>query len=142
MRAIVVGSDGSPNSNLAVKQASQIAKGSGATLHLVAAYPDDPTFGETIASGATRERIDLREVAESVLARVASDPALEGLDVETHASVGDPARVILDLADEVNADLIVVGARGLTGLERFLLGSVSSKLTHNAKRSLMVVRED
>jgi nucleotide-binding universal stress UspA family protein len=50
--------------------------------------------------------------------------------------------VIIDVAEEQNADLIVVGARGLTGLERFLLGSVSSKLSHHATRSLMIVRDE
>jgi nucleotide-binding universal stress UspA family protein len=142
MQTIVVGTDGSPNSDLAVKQAAKIAKGSDATVHLVAAFPDETTFGETIASSAKRDRIDLREVAESVLARVAAEPDLEGVDVATDARAGDPAHVILDLADEVGADLIVVGARGHTGLKRFLLGSVSSKLSHHAKRSLMIVRDE
>jgi nucleotide-binding universal stress UspA family protein len=44
------------------------------------------------------------------------------------------------VAEEQDADLIVVGARGLTGLERFLLGSVSSKLAHHAPCSVMIVR--
>jgi nucleotide-binding universal stress UspA family protein len=50
--------------------------------------------------------------------------------------------VILDVAQEQNADLIVVGARGLNAFERFLLGSVSSKLSHHAPCTLMIVRED
>jgi nucleotide-binding universal stress UspA family protein len=45
------------------------------------------------------------------------------------------------VAQEQNPDLIVVGARGHTGFERFLLGSVSSKLSHHASCSLMIVRE-
>ena len=142
MRTIVVGIDGSPNSDLAVKRAAEIAKGSGAKVHLVAAYPDDPTFGENIASSAKRDRINLREVAEGVVARVAAEPELEGVDVMTHAREGDPARVILDVAEEQGADLIAVGARGLTGFKRFLLGSVSSKLSHHAHCTLMIVRED
>jgi nucleotide-binding universal stress UspA family protein len=142
MRTIVVGTDGSANADLAVEQAAEIAKGSGATVHLVTAYPDDPAFGETIASSAKQDRVNLREVAEGVLVRVARGPSLEGVDVTTHASAGDPARVILDIADELDADLIMVGARGLTAFERFLLGSVSSKLSHHSKRSLMIVRED
>jgi nucleotide-binding universal stress UspA family protein len=63
------------------------------------------------------------------------------VDVETHAREGEPAKVILEVAQEQNADLIVVGARGLTGFERFLLGSVSSKLSHHASCSVMIVRE-
>jgi hypothetical protein len=48
---------------------------------------------------------------------------------------------IIEVAQEQNADLIVVGARGLTGLQRFLLGSVSSKLAHHAPCTVMSVRE-
>jgi nucleotide-binding universal stress UspA family protein len=59
----------------------------------------------------------------------------------THAREGEPAQALLSVADEQDADLIVVGARGLTGLERFLLGSVTSKLAHHAPCSLMIVRE-
>jgi nucleotide-binding universal stress UspA family protein len=46
------------------------------------------------------------------------------------------------VAGEQDADLIVVGARGGTGLKRFALGSVSGKLSHHAPRSLLIVRED
>ena len=49
--------------------------------------------------------------------------------------------MILKVAQDEDADLIVVGARGLTGLKRFLLGSVSSKLAHHSPCSLMIVRE-
>jgi nucleotide-binding universal stress UspA family protein len=50
--------------------------------------------------------------------------------------------VIIQVAEELGAELIVVGSRGLTGLERFLLGSVSSKLSQHAPTSLMVVRDE
>jgi len=142
MQAVVVGTDGSPNAEAAVRRATEVAKGSGAVLHLVSAYPDVPTYGETISSSAKRDPINLREVAESVLARTERHIESEGIEVITHAREGDPAHVILDVAEEQNADLIVVGARGLTGFKRFLLGSVSSKLSHHANRDLMIVRQD
>jgi nucleotide-binding universal stress UspA family protein len=142
MRTVVVGTDGSPNAEAAVRRAIEVTKGSGAVIHLVIAYPDVPTFGETISSSAKRDPINLREVAESVAARAEREVESEGIEVVTHAREGDPAKVILDVAEEQNADLIVVGARGLTGFRRFLLGSVSSKLSHHAKCDLMIVRED
>jgi nucleotide-binding universal stress UspA family protein len=141
MQTVVVGTDGSANAEAAVREAARIAKGDGATLHLVTAYPDIPTYGETISSSAKRDRIDLREVAEGVLARAAEQLERDGLQVMTDAREGDAADVILDVAREQDADLIVIGARGLTGLRRFLLGSVSSKLAHHAECSLMIVRE-
>ncbi len=141
MQTVVVGTDGSPNAEAAVREAARIAKGDGAAVHLVTAYPDIPTFGETISSSAKRDRIDLREVAEGVLSRTAAELEPQGLQVETDAREGDAAKVILDVARERDADLIVIGARGLTGIRRFLLGSVSSKLAHHADCSLMIVRE-
>ena len=110
-------------------------------VHLVTAYPDIPSYRETIRSSAKAEAIDLREVAEAVLARAARELEAEGVEVETHAQEGDPADVIIKVAEELGADLIVVGSRGLTGLQRFMLGSVSSKLSHHAPTSLMVVRD-
>jgi nucleotide-binding universal stress UspA family protein len=141
VRSIVVGTDGSPSADAAVRRAAELAKGSGTRVHLVTAYPDVPTYRETIASSAKAEPIDLRQVAESILARESRALEDEGIEVMAHAWEGDPAEVIIDVAQEEGADLIVVGARGLSGLQRFLLGSVSSKLSHHAPTSVMVVRD-
>jgi nucleotide-binding universal stress UspA family protein len=141
MESIVVGTDGSPNAEAAVKQATKIAKDGGARIHLVSAFPDTPSFSESIASSAKRQPVNLREVAESVLGRAEAEVEAQGVEVVTHAREGDPARVLLQVTEEQNADLIVIGARGLTGFQRFLLGSVSSKLAHHAPCSLMIVRE-
>ena len=141
MATFVVGTDGSPNAELALRRAASIAKADGAVLHVVAAYPDVATFSETISSSAKREPISLRDVAEQLLARAAAELEAQGLEVVTDAREGDPANVILDIAREQDADLIVIGARGLTGRRRFLLGNVSSKLAHHADCSLMIVRE-
>ena len=142
MRSIVVGTDGSPSADAAVRRAAEIAKGTGAQVHLVTAYPDVPIYRETIASSAKAEPIELRQVAESVAARESRTLTDEGIEVMTHAREGDPADVLINVAQEVGADLILVGARGLTGLQRFLLGSVSSKLSHHAPMSVMVVRDE
>lgn len=136
-----MGTDGSPNAEAAVRRAAELAKGDGVVLHVVTAYPDVATFGENISSSAKREPISLRDVAEGVAARAEREAEAQGIDVVTHAREGDPAQVILEVAQEQDADLIVVGARGLTGFRRFLLGSVSSKLAHHADCSLMIVRE-
>jgi nucleotide-binding universal stress UspA family protein len=142
METIVVGTDGSPNAEAAVRRATRIAKGTGARLRLVTAFSDGPSFSEAIRSSAKRERIDLREVAENLLARAREEVAAQGVEVDTEARGGDPAHALVDVAQEQGASMIVVGARGLTGFQRFLLGSVSSKLSHHAPCSLLIVRED
>jgi nucleotide-binding universal stress UspA family protein len=140
MESIVVGTDGSPPAEAAIDRAAELARGSGARLHVVTAYPDVPSYRERIVGTAKRESIELRDVAETVLARAVEKLTDEGITVETHARDGDPAEAILEVAQEQKADLIVVGNRGLTGIERFLLGSVSSKLSHHAPCSVMIVR--
>ena len=140
MKSIVVGTDGSPNAEAAVRRAVEIAKGTGAVVNMVTAFPE--THYEAIASSARQDKVDMVGVAESVLVRARRAVETEGVEIVTHARGGDPAQVIADIADEQDADVIVVGARGLTGVRRFLLGSVASKLTHGAPCDLMIVRQD
>lgn len=140
MGPIVVGTDGSQHASLAVERAAQIAEGAGATVHLVCAL-HDIALREPLGNSARSEHVDLGGVAESVLSRAERTLLDRGVTVETHTRQGEPAEVILDVAKEVDAELIVVGARGLSGLSRFLLGSVSTKLSHYADRSVLVVRQ-
>jgi nucleotide-binding universal stress UspA family protein len=142
MHSIVVGTDGSAGAKGAVARAADIAKGTGARVHLVAAFPDIASPREMIASSAKSDRIDLRQAAEGVLTRAGRQLEDQGVDFEAHAVEGDPAQAILEVAEEQSADLVVVGARGQSALQRFLLGSVSSKLSHHSPVSVMVVRDD
>ena len=141
MNAIVVGTDGSPGAEAAVQKAIELTKGSGATVHLVCAYPGQSAL-ERIGMTARQEPTDLRGVAADVLARGERRFIEAGFAVEKHAREGDPAHTIIDVAGEQDADLIVVGARGHTGLRRFVLGSVSGKLAHHATKSLLIVQDD
>ena len=155
-RSIVVGTDGSEPAAEAVRQAIDLARREGAQLHLVTAYhhpqilpettisTNDPKgvidTGRTEGGGTHTETVDLREVAESVLKRAAREAVSKGVEVETHAREGQPAEVIIDVANQKHADLIVVGSRGLTGIKRYLLGSVSSKVSEHAPCNVMIVR--
>jgi nucleotide-binding universal stress UspA family protein len=141
-RSIVVGTDGSEPADEAVRQATDMASREGARLHLVTAYPDPQILRErtTGTGGGAHTIVDLREVAESVVQRAARDALSKGVEVETHVREGQPAEVIIDVANQEQADLIVVGSRGLTGIKRYLLGSVSSKVSEHAPCSVMIVR--
>ena len=63
-----------------------------------------------------------------------------GVSVQTFSREGDPADAILDVAEERDADLIVVGNKGMTGAKRFLLGSVPNKVSHHAPCSVLIIR--
>jgi nucleotide-binding universal stress UspA family protein len=78
--------------------------------------------------------------------RSSLDDALElaeqrGVSALTRLLVGGAARRIIDYANEIDADLIVVGSRGLGPVGGTLLGSVSRKVLHDAKRPVLIVRE-
>jgi nucleotide-binding universal stress UspA family protein len=141
-RSIVVGTDGSEPADEAVRQATDMASREGARLHLVTAYPDPQILRErtTGTGGGAYTIIDLRDVAESLVQRAARDALRKSVEVETHVREGQPAEVIIDVANQEQADLIVVGSRGLTGIKRYLLGSVSSKVSQHAPCSVMIVR--
>ena len=142
--SMVVGTDGSDTAKEAVRQATELAKRIGATIHLVSAY-------EPVPEGRLREErqqvpddlqwmVNPREDVASTLEEAAGAIREDGVEVETHAREGDPADAILDVAEEKGADLIVVGNKGMTGAKRFLLGSVPNKVSHHAPCSVMIIR--
>ena len=141
MDSFVVGTDGSPGAEAAIRKLIELAGGSGASVHLVSAYPGKSTL-ERLGMTARQDTIDMRGVAMDVLARDERRFREAGFEVEKHVREGDPAHVLIDVASENDADLIAVGARGSAGVRRFMLGSVSSKLAHHAPSSLLIVRQE
>jgi nucleotide-binding universal stress UspA family protein len=77
---------------------------------------------------------------EATLERAASVAREAGVPVNVYARQGDPADAIVDVAEEREADLIIVGNKGMTGARRFLLGSVPNKISHHAPCSVLIVR--
>ena len=138
---VLVGTDGSDRAEVAVKEAVVVAKGVGARLLLVAAFRESDA-AEKIQSGATSLGGSLRDAAEQMLARSARHAEEAGVEVEWEARPGHPADVILDIAQERGAWLIVVGNKGMTGARRYLLGGVADKLSHHAPCNVMIVRTD
>ena len=142
---IVVGTDGSETAAEAVRQASELAKLTGGRLDVVSAF--EPVSRRRVeaeqggAPGDVQHEFHPREDVNITLEAAASAAKGEGVEeVTTHAREGDPADAILDVAEEVNADLIVVGNKGMTGARRFLLGSVPNKVSHHAPCSVIIVR--
>lgn len=141
MNAIVVGTDGSDGAEAAVRKVIDFARGSGATVHVVCAYPGRSTL-ERIGLTAKQDPVNMRGVAADVVARDERRFLEAGFTVEKHVREGDAAQTLIDVAEEKDADLIAVGARGQGALRRFALGSVSAKLSHNTPTSLLIVREE
>ncbi|HEX4484110.1 MAG TPA: universal stress protein [Solirubrobacteraceae bacterium] len=143
-KSIVVGTDGSDTATQAVRQAIELARAVNGRLDLVSAY--EPVPAQRLNEERRNAPEDLqwaispREDVDATL-QAAAVPAQEaGVPVELFARQGDPADAILDVAEEREADLIVVGNKGMTGAKRFLLGSVPNKVSHHAPCSVLIVR--
>jgi nucleotide-binding universal stress UspA family protein len=141
---IVVGTDGSETAAEAVRTAIELAKLTKAKLEIVSAYEPVPQQrlkeeGEGI-SGDVSHVINPREDVQFVLDQAAAQAKESKVDVVTHPREGDPADAILDVAEENDADLVMVGNKGMTGARRFLLGSVPNKISHHAPCDVWIVR--
>jgi nucleotide-binding universal stress UspA family protein len=141
---IVVGTDGSDTATEAVRQAIELAKMSGGKLGIVAAFEPVPQtrVREERAElpGDVSYAVGPREDVNVILDTAVGRAKQEDVDAEPYPREGDPADAILDVAEETNADLIVVGNKGMTGAKRFLLGSVPNKVSHHAPCGVYIVR--
>ena len=141
---IVVGTDGSETAAAAVGQAIELAKLTGAKLSIVSAYSpvsERRVQGEKLSAPAdVQYEIGPREDVNMILDAAAADARGQSVEVQTHPVQADPADAIIDVAEQTNADLIVVGNKGMTGTRRFLLGSVPNNVSHHAPCSVIIVR--
>jgi len=147
-RSIVVGTDGSPGASMAVLAAAELAATQpDAVLHIVTVQkPMSPTAmaaGEMAAAapvGAERDwESEIRRELEQTLGRAAETAGRAGdTRIETHARFGGAAEVLCDIAGHLQADLIVVGNRGMQGGRRFL-GSVPNSVSHHAPCSVLII---
>ena len=142
-KSIVVGTDGSGTADRALTRAAELAQALGARLHVVSA--DEPAAarlgGRPPAPEASEWSVAPDFKAEAVLDRAADKVRDDSLDVEVHTRRGDPADAILAIAEEVSADLVVLGSKGMHGARR-MLGSVPNKVSHNACCDVLIVRTD
>jgi nucleotide-binding universal stress UspA family protein len=143
-RSIVVGTDGSDTATQAVRQAVDLAGAVGAKLELVSAYEPVPKQRlreeRRDAPEDLQWAINPREDVDITLEAAAAVAREAGVDVDVYARQGDPADAVLDVAEEREADLIIVGNKGMTGAKRFLLGSVPNKVSHHAPCSVLIIR--
>jgi nucleotide-binding universal stress UspA family protein len=136
---IVVGLDFSEHSGAALDMALDIARGSGATLHLVHALDLSVPFVTPYEISIPDKVIDQAwEAARQRLAEKAQ--SLEGVEVSPLVASAPASEAICDTAEKVHADLVVTGSRGLTGLKHAILGSVAERVLRHAPCSVLTVR--
>ena len=147
-KAIVVGTDGSEGASKAVQAAAALAATQPeSVLHIVTVQkPLSPTAmaaGEIAAAAPVAAEAswedEIKRELEQTLGRAADTAGNAGTTrIETHARFGSPAEVLCDMAAHLQADLIVVGNRGMQGGRRFL-GSVPNTVSHHAPCSVLIV---
>lgn len=118
-KKILIATDGSPTAGKAARRGIEIARSIGADVILL-------SVGEP-------------EQAGPVVEQAAKDLG-EGLQVTPLAKPGQPADVILTVAEEEGVDLIVVGNKGMTDAKRFLLGNVPNQVSHHAPCNVLIVK--
>jgi nucleotide-binding universal stress UspA family protein len=140
---IVVGTDGSATATKAVRRAVELAVAEGACLHIVTAYrPRMSREAKLDAEGlpdALRWQSSPGEVAERTAWSAAETAAAVGIEVECHAQPGDPADVLVEVVSEVDADLLVIGNKGMRGAGRMVIPSVPNRVSHRATCDILLV---
>ena len=140
-KRIVVGVDGSDEATAALDWAIRFARPLDAEIVAVFAFPPPTYVGwygyETVPPTLDPEwRAQMRSEMEQTWCHAIRE---SGLQHRMVVEDGRPARVIADVAEREEADLVVVGRRGRGGIAEMLLGSVSHELTHHCDRPVMVV---
>ena len=133
---VAVGTDGSETAARALEVAAEVARRFDAKVVLISAF-DAP--GRALA--ATDPERDWASnpasLVREILSRAEQDLRDQGIEAQTKLDEGDAADVLVRLAEEAGADLLVVGNKGM---ERRVLGSVPNSVTHKANCSVLVVK--
>lgn len=126
---IVAGTDGSDRAELAVDKAGELAKALGAPVYVVC-----------VPGALVAAQWPARVSAQEVVAKSAERLRSRGINVETHLpkDEGDPALALVDLAERQDAQMVVVGNRGMTGIRR-LFGSFPNRVTHGARCGVLII---
>lgn len=144
---IVIGTDGSKGALEALAVAGELAQTVGAdAVHVVTACPTYSSIDiqrmETELPAEFHDLISPHMRADERFAEAEGILRPFGIDPIRNERADGAAGAILDVAAEVEADLIVVGARGLSAVERFFRGSVSTRVAHHAPCSVLIVEHN
>jgi nucleotide-binding universal stress UspA family protein len=140
IQTIIVGTDGSVTANRAVGRAAELASETGAVLHIVMAYKalSVQKLQARRASLPEEFRWSLSADSEAhcILSHAAEHASKMGVKVETHVASGNPAKAILKTAQDLDADVVVVGNKRI---ERRMRRSVPSGVSQGADRDVLLV---
>ena len=135
MKKILVGFDGSEGSEQALNRAITLIDEYGELILLaVVPSPSEKTFVDKEIYSK------LKKKAEHLIADVIADVGTHDFTITGMVEEGDAAATIIEIANNLNCDLIVMGSKGTSEIGRYLLGSVANKVVQYAAKPVMVVR--
>jgi nucleotide-binding universal stress UspA family protein len=138
-KSVLVATDGSDTASEAVKVATELAQTFGATLHILSVTSDrGPELRVPDMHHTYPEGIDRRSMAETHTEASASRARTKGLTAQTYVVTGDVAERIVEIAEEQQVELIVVGNKGMRGIRR-VLGSVPNAVAQKAPCAVLIV---
>lgn len=136
---ILVPTDGAASTELAIEEALDLAELSGGTVH--ALYVVDTRDYNTLPEAKWLDLAsEFEDQGEQAVATVAERAEERGVPVETAVERGLPHESILAYAEQREMDAVVMGTHGRTGLNRFLIGSVTEKVIRSSDVPVLVVR--
>jgi len=140
-RKILVAVDGSDSSKNAFRQACKIARDDKSWITVLTAIP---LFEDQFDVLSMKEKVSrtLREEGDKILAGIKKVAEEEDAYIRIILKEGSPFEVILNSAEENNYDLIVMGRRGISHLERALVGSVTAGVIAHSRRDVLVIPKD
>ena len=133
---VLLATDGSKDAALAARAAVDVCEGTGAELHVVHVWFPAPTARLRAFMRAELKRLG-KELLEEGVKRVEGSG---GLVTDAHLLEGRAADEILNLAERIGADLVVIGSRGLGPVVRIALGSVSEAVIHHSRCPVLLLR--
>jgi nucleotide-binding universal stress UspA family protein len=136
---ILLPTDGSDASNRAVEEAIGLAGATGAELHVLFVVEDIP-YAPEMMDDEVESRI--RQIGQEALEKIRARAEETGVDVVTEFEEGAPHTSILTYAEAADVDAIVMGTHGRSGLDRYLLGSVTERVVRTAEVPVLTVRMD
>jgi len=140
LQRICVGTNFTPESDLALATAVTLARATGAGIDLVHAVHRPPLYERMMQSEQTLVA-DLERHATSRLEQIAGAPAFAGVPIATHVRVGAPFAELVNIIRDLRHDLVVVGARKRSGLSELLLGSTAERVLRKASVPVLLAKE-
>lgn len=139
---ILVPTDGSEYAEDAAETAFDLAETMNATIYVVCIVEDGPLGSVRLPGEAGSAEEVFGDRADEFVTRIEERARDRDLEITTEVRQGIPVREILEYADEIDADVIVMGTRGRGGLSRMMLGSVTDGVTRYGGVDVLVVGHD